>query len=74
MKKQIFTIILFFAGISIWAQNGIITGVVNDGEMNDILPFANVVVKGTDNGVMTDFEGKYSVELEPGTYTWFFHL
>ena len=69
MKKQIFTIFLFFIGITVWAQNGVITGVVNDGEMNDVLPFANVLVKEINKGVMTDFEGKYSVELEPGTYT-----
>ena len=63
------TILFLIISTTLWSQNGIITGVVNDGEMNDVLSFANVVVKGTDKGEMTDFEGKYSLELEPGTYT-----
>ncbi|MDR9400008.1 MAG: carboxypeptidase-like regulatory domain-containing protein, partial [Psychroflexus sp.] len=51
------------------AQNGYITGTVKDGELNDVLPFAEVTVKETTKGSTTDFEGKYSIEIEPGTYT-----
>lgn len=50
------------------AQSGV-NGTVNDGELNDILPFANVQIKGTDKGMTTDFDGKYELELDPGTYT-----
>ncbi|GGE36917.1 TonB-dependent receptor [Psychroflexus planctonicus] len=72
MKNQLLTILLVFISLTTWAQNGIVTGVVNDGELNDVLPFADVVVKGTGKGVTTDFDGKYSIELEPGTYTLLF--
>lgn len=65
-----FSLVLFFALASTsFAQEGKITGTVQDGELNDILPFANVIVKGTDKGTTSDFDGKYSIELEPGTYT-----
>ncbi|MEO0900863.1 MAG: carboxypeptidase-like regulatory domain-containing protein, partial [Bacteroidota bacterium] len=44
-------------------------GTLNDGEFNDVLPFANVVVKGTTIGTTSDFDGKYALELDEGTYT-----
>ncbi len=51
-----------------FSQNGKLSGVVKDGEYNDILPFANVIVKGTDIGTTTDFEGGYELSLSGGTY------
>ena len=70
MKKILIKLFILglFSSTSI-AQTGIISGTVNDGEYNDILPFANVIIKGTVKGVLTDFEGKYNLELAPGTYT-----
>ena len=51
------------------AQTGFVTGTINDAEFNDVLPFANVLAKGTTIGTTSDFDGKYSFELEEGTYT-----
>ena len=51
------------------AQKGTLVGTLNDGEFNDVLPFANVVVKGTTIGTTSDFDGKYTLELDEGTYT-----
>ena len=36
-----------------------ITGIIMDGEYNEPLPGANVVVKGTQVGATTDFDGKF---------------
>jgi TonB-dependent receptor len=66
------TIILFITILLVqhsFAQTGIISGTINDGEFNDVLPFANVVIKGTAQGTTSDFDGKYALEAEPGTYT-----
>lgn len=52
-----------------FAQQGIISGTINDGEFNDVLPFANVVIKGTTIGTTSDFDGKYALKVDPGTYT-----
>ena len=52
-----------------FGQNGDLTGKVIDREYNDVLPFANVVVKGGTAGTTTDFEGNYALKLEPGVYT-----
>ena len=62
---------LFFVSFS-FAQKGKVTGSVIDGEFNDVLSFANVLVKGTETGTTSDFDGKYAIELEEGTYTLIF--
>ncbi|MDA0792618.1 MAG: TonB-dependent receptor [Bacteroidetes bacterium] len=46
-----------------------ITGTVIDGDFNEPLPFANILVKETGEGATSDFDGKYTLELESGTYT-----
>lgn len=70
MKNKILLFILF--GIMVqftFAQKGTLTGNIKDTEYNDVLPFANVVVKGTSMGTTSDFEGNYELKLDVGTYT-----
>ncbi|MGM0390265.1 MAG: TonB-dependent receptor domain-containing protein [Bacteroidota bacterium] len=70
MKTQ-FSIVLFFSlFISLaQAQTGKISGSIFDVEANDVMPFANVAIKGTNTGTTSDFEGDYSLNTAPGTYT-----
>ncbi|WP_081210577.1 TonB-dependent receptor [Salegentibacter sediminis] len=70
MKTQ-FSVVLFFClFISLaQAQTGKISGSIFDVEANDVMPFANVSLKGTNTGTTSDFEGDYSLTVEPGTYT-----
>lgn len=68
LKKNLLKLCIIGAIFSSFAQ-GKITGKVIDGESNDILPFADVVVKGTTTGSTTDFDGLYEISIEPGTYT-----
>ena len=63
--------ILFFSILKTYSQYGI-TGTVIDGDFNEPLPFANVLVKETGDGVTTDFDGKYTIELSSGNYTLIF--
>jgi len=44
-----------------YAQQQTITGLVTTN--GDILPGVNVVEKGTTNGVSTDFDGNYSIDV-----------
>tara|TARA_R110002126_G_scaffold78633_5_gene195743 strand:+ start:1491 stop:4328 length:2838 start_codon:yes stop_codon:yes gene_type:complete len=70
MKLKLLLILLItFSAQIISAQEGIISGTVNDGEFNDVLPFANILIKGTTKGTTSDFDGKYVLDVEPGTYT-----
>ncbi|MEP6262165.1 MAG: TonB-dependent receptor [Gillisia sp.] len=63
--------ILFFCLLfnQVNAQNGKISGIINDTEANDILPFANVYIKGSNNGTTSDFEGDYTLNVEEGIHT-----
>ncbi|KAF2517440.1 TonB-dependent receptor [Flavobacterium zhairuonense] len=63
-------ITLFICSISIAQNKGTISGVLTDKESNNqALPFANVLLKGTNISANTDIDGKYSLTVNPGTYT-----
>lgn len=65
MKNKLYQIyICFFIALAGFAQTKI-TGVITD-ENNMPLPGVNVLVKNTTNGVMTDFEGQFSIEVNQG--------
>lgn len=76
MKNSIklFSLFFFFISVSIaYSQTGTVAGNVIDGDYNnEPLAFANVIVKGTATGTTSDFDGKYELELEEGTYTLIF--
>jgi TonB-dependent starch-binding outer membrane protein SusC len=57
-KVCLLALFVIFTGAQLYAQK--VTGVVVD-ETNSPLPGVNVVVKGTTNGVITDFDGKFSI-------------
>lgn len=67
--KQLITLFFLIFTSLTFAQTGIVSGTIMDSEFNDVLPYANVVVKGTTKGTTTDFDGKYALELAEGTYT-----
>ena len=71
MKNRFFFYVLLFllGGSMVSSQTGFLSGTINDSEFNDVLPFANVLAKGTTVGTTSDFEGKYTVELNQGSYT-----
>lgn len=50
---------------------GSIAGKLSDREMSgEPLPFANVLIKGTTKGTISDYDGLYILDkLQPGTYT-----
>jgi len=52
-----------------WAQTGKVAGKIIDGDSNETLAFANVIAKGTNKGVTSDFEGNYEINLPQGVYT-----
>ncbi|MFD2101282.1 MULTISPECIES: SusC/RagA family TonB-linked outer membrane protein [Flavobacteriaceae] len=47
---------------SILAQKRV-TGTVTDQSTGDLLPGVNIVVKGTTNGALTDFDGNFNIEV-----------
>ena len=68
MKKIIFILSIIFAfSFVIQAQNAQVQGVITDATNNEPLPFANVVIEGTQIGTTSDLDGKFIITgLEPG--------
>lgn len=63
--KRMMLLVLFMAllsPISVWAQNIQLTGVVTDTSKEPIIG-ASIVEKGTTNGVITDYEGKFTLSV-----------
>jgi len=61
-KTSILAIVLLF-GLTGWTQEVTITGVVTDAETNEPLPGANIIVKGTNIGLISDFDGYYKITV-----------
>lgn len=73
-----FTMLFSFAlSINMWAaddsqsttaamQQLVVKGVITDDATGEALPGANVQIKGTTRGVVTDLDGKYSIEVKAG--------
>ncbi|WP_424962958.1 TonB-dependent receptor [Ekhidna sp.] len=69
MKNLYLTLVLTLLSAGIFAQGGSITGTVTDSETGEALIGANVVIKGTTNGDVTDPNGKFEIKgLANGTY------
>ncbi len=69
--KNLFLIISFLLGsLSLTAQKYTISGKVTDGEIP--LINATVRVEGTSQGTVTNSEGRYSLQLEEGSYVLLF--
>ena len=62
--KQILLFCFLFIG-SLHAQEYEVTGTVSD-TSNRALQFVSVVIKGTAQGVTTDFDGKYTIKVKNG--------
>ena len=71
MKKNTYSLlVLLLISLSfVKAQTGTLAGNIIDGEFVEPMAFANILVKGTTIGTTSDFDGKYQLDLEPGTYT-----
>ena len=65
MKLFLKSILVLFTIVQIQAQEKVISGVVSD-ENGLPLPSATVLVKGTSNGIQTDFDGKYTIKAQLG--------
>jgi TonB-linked SusC/RagA family outer membrane protein len=52
--------------IAAWAQDRKITGLITDGNDNNPLPGANVVIKGTTVGAATDANGRFTLNVPSG--------
>ena len=62
--KWIFTLLLALSMQFSFAQQKTVSGVVSDA--SGPIPGVNVLIKGTQSGVQTNFDGKYSIQASAG--------
>ena len=60
--------LFFMAAISASAQTKTVSGVTKDSD-GMVLPGVNIVVKGTNTGAISDFDGNYSIKMNANTGT-----
>jgi hypothetical protein len=69
MKKGLSIFLLSLISIYCFAQTGTIRGRVTDFETGEELLGATVIIAGTTNGSITDFDGNYVIRnVEAGVY------
>ena len=65
LQKMIALSVIFLISISMYAQEQTVTGTVKDA--NDVpLPGVNILIKGTNQGTQTDFDGNFSIKASKG--------
>lgn len=64
MRRQLLLFAMLVAGICFArAQERTVTGVVTDASSGEPLPLANVQIKGTSSGCVTDNDGRFSLKV-----------
>ena len=66
MKNGLILVLCLFLTLVSYGQSRSISGVVTDQETGVPIPGANVTVQNTTRGVVTDFDGNYSIEVSEG--------
>jgi hypothetical protein len=67
-----FSLLFFLLFTSLSISQGKVSGLIMDGEYDEPMAFANVIVKNSSIGTTSDFDGKYELSLDPGSYTLIF--
>ena len=64
---NLLTILLLCFTTNVLAQKATITGTITDESTQEPLIAATIAIDSI--GTITDFDGSYSIEIDPGTYT-----
>ena len=68
-KRKIATLLLLFIslGVTVFAQTITVGGTVTDAETNTPLAGVTIALKGTTQGTITNIQGEYKIDIEPGS-------
>lgn len=66
ISKMLLTGLMIISSAWLFGQSKTVTGTVTSEESGETLPGATVVIEGTTSGVVTDVDGKFSIETEVG--------
>lgn len=69
MKFKFLFIAFVFCTLGFSQNKGKVAGLISDADVNnEAMPFVNIMIKGTTNGVATDMDGKYELSAEVGNH------
>ncbi|MBN2667808.1 MAG: TonB-dependent receptor [Bacteroidales bacterium] len=68
MKIKIISLSFLFISLNLLAQKATIKGTVKDEKTGELLFGTNIFIKGTTIGTMSDFDGNYTLSVDPGSY------
>jgi TonB-dependent SusC/RagA subfamily outer membrane receptor len=75
MRKQITVLLFLVLGLNAMSQTLNVEGVVKDAENGDMLPGVSIILKGSNTGTQSDFDGFYSLKnIEKGATLIFRYL
>ena len=70
MRELLFkTLTLTFLFLSTTSEATLVSGRITDLETDEPLIGATIQIHGSDIGTITDFDGNYTIRIEPGNYT-----
>lgn len=69
MKVKITLLIIMCLGYFSHSQNISVSGIVTDNADGGPIPGVNIIVKGSNNGVSSDFDGNYTIDNVPSNAT-----
>lgn len=64
--KLLLVLPLFFSSLTVFGQTANISGVVTDITTGEALIGVSVAEKGTTNGILTDIDGRYAIQVKAG--------
>jgi TonB-linked SusC/RagA family outer membrane protein len=65
LMQFVMVLLFFITGSQVLSAQGIsVSGVVTDQSNGEVLPGANVLIKGTTTGAITDVNGNYTIEVD----------
>lgn len=67
--RHIGIVMLLLISTFTYAQKGTIRGTVYEGSTGETLVGVSVIIEGTYTGASTDLDGKFSIDIDPGTYS-----
>ncbi|MFZ4465259.1 MAG: SusC/RagA family TonB-linked outer membrane protein, partial [Bacteroidales bacterium] len=67
LMQGLFLILFWALGLNVYAQSLMVTGTVKDASDGSSLPGVTILVKNTQTGTTSDFDGKYSLSVAKGS-------
>ncbi len=63
MRKYLLLIMISFVSMQLFGQGRTITGKITDADNGEYMPGVTILLEGTQNGTISDFDGKYNINV-----------